>query len=183
MIYAKMLLLIVVGIILGITAIITIKNSKIKTLLTIISIIIFIMVMIVSYQKIVYKDNRFLNCYLYQLSSGSMAPAINTNDYILIMKVDNYKVGDIVTYKTGEKTITHRIIEVNGDKITTEGDSNLGADESINKEMIIGKTMVHGKLLNAFVSYLYIIIIAFITTYLVGQLFVNTKQEKTKFIK
>ena len=170
---AKTLLLIVLGVILAIIALLYIKNDKAKTIITIISAFIFIMMIIVTIQKIEYKDNRFLNLYLYQLSSGSMAPTLKTNDYILIMKTDNYKVGDIVTYKTGDKTITHRIIEINGDKITTEGDSNLGKDESITKEMIIGKTVIHGTFLNAFVIFLNKTIIAFVTTFLVGQLFMS----------
>jgi len=173
----KTILLIALGIVLAIITLMILKNEKVKTILTIISIFIFVLTMIITIQKIEYQDNRFLNLYLYQLSSGSMAPVLNTNDYILIMKTDYYKVGDIVTFKNGDKITTHRIIEINGDKITTEGDSNLGKDDSISKDMIIGKTVIHGKFLNMYVSFLNKIIIAFVTTYLVGILFINKPKD------
>ena len=46
-----------------------------------------------------------------------MEPTLKIGDYILIHKTDNYKVGDIITYKEGNSYITHRIKEIKKNKI------------------------------------------------------------------
>ena len=109
------------------------------------------------------------------MSSGSMAKTLNTNDYILVMRYKNYKEGDIVTFKKEDRLITHRIVKINGNEIITKGDSNFNVDDSITKDIIIGKTVLHGILFNALISFLKYIIISYITTYLVSQLFINKK--------
>ena len=69
-----------------------------------------------------------------------------------------------------------RIVRINGDKVITKRDANFKEDDFITKDKILGKVMIHGKLLNAFVSYLCYIIIAYTMTYLVAQLFPNYKR-------
>lgn len=172
------ILLIVLGIIIGIVLAILIKNKTIKLIINIICIIIFVLVIIIAGQKVIYKDNRVLNCYLYQMSSGSMANTLKTNDYILVKKYNNYKKGDIVTFIKEDRIVTHRIVDINGSKITTKGDANFNVDKpSITKDKIIGKTVFHGALLNALVTSLKFMIIALITTYLVAQLFIKENQK------
>ena len=36
---------------------------------------------------------------IYEVKTGSMEDGIHVGDYILIIKKNNYKVGDVVTYK------------------------------------------------------------------------------------
>ena len=36
---------------------------------------------------------------IYEVKTGSMEDGIHTGDYILIVKKNNYKIGDVVTYK------------------------------------------------------------------------------------
>ena len=173
MLNTSSVLLIGLGIFIGIGLAILIKNKTIKLLLNIICIIIFLLALIISSQKAIYKDNRVLNCYLYQMSSGSMANTLKTNDYILVMKSNNYKKGDIVTFIKEDRIVTHRIVDINGSKITTKGDANFNVDKPITKDKIIGKTIFYGSLLNALVTSLKFMIIALVTTYLVAQLFIK----------
>ena len=155
-----------------------IKNSSIKTLLNVISIIVLVLISIIVVQKIVYKDNKILIYNLYQISSDSMANTLKTNDYFLIRKTNNYKVGDIVTFKREERLVTHRIIRIDGDKIITKGDSNFKEDESITIDRIVGKVIFYGDLLNITILYLKYLIISFVTIFLVTQLFINNNQKK-----
>ena len=155
-----------------------IKNSSIKTLLNVISIIVFVLISIIVVQKIVYKDNKVLIYNLYQISSDSMANTLKTNDYFLIRKTNNYKVGDIVTFKREDRLVTHRIIRIDGDKIITKGDSNFKEDESITIDRIVGKVIFYGDLLNITILYLKYLIISFVTIFLVTQLFINNNQKK-----
>ncbi|MDD4124606.1 MAG: signal peptidase I [Eubacteriales bacterium] len=75
-----------------------------------------------------------------RIQSGSMEPAIQTGDFILIEKADadEIKVGDIITFKSDDPTIkdlpnTHRVDEIiagdNGNiEFITKGDANLTPD-------------------------------------------------------
>lgn len=75
--------------------------------------------------------------------SGSMEPTIHVNDMIIVHAQKDYQVGDIVTYLPKESVtpVTHRIVEKNGDKVTTQGDANNGADPEIEAEQIVGKVV------------------------------------------
>ena len=81
--------------------------------------------------------------------SGSMEPAIKTGSIIVVKPVDEYKIGDVITFgpETRIKTpTTHRIIDM---RVTegvlsyiTQGDTNNAPDrkEILQKE-IIGKVL------------------------------------------
>ena len=70
--------------------------------------------------------------------SGSMESRLSVDDLVIIKATDNYKVNDIVLYQEGESLVIHRIIEIDGDTVTTKGDANNVADEPINKSQIKG---------------------------------------------
>ena len=65
----------------------------------------------------------------YVIVSGSMEPELQVGDVILIKKVnsiDELKVGDTITYLGKEdtfagKTVTHRIVRIEGNTIVTRG--------------------------------------------------------------
>lgn len=76
---------------------------------------------------------------IYRVISGSMQPALQIGDVIIVKKLNNYYERDIITYSNGLTTITHRIIAINNDEVITKGDANEVDDKPINKEQIIGK--------------------------------------------
>lgn len=70
--------------------------------------------------------------------SGSMEDRLSVDDLVIIKATNKYKVNDIVLYQDGDNLIIHRIIKINGDKVTTKGDANNVADEPIQKSQIKG---------------------------------------------
>ena len=70
--------------------------------------------------------------------SGSMESRLSVDDLVIIRATDNYKVNDIVLFQDGNSLVIHRIIEIDGDTVTTKGDANNVADEPINKSQIKG---------------------------------------------
>ena len=70
--------------------------------------------------------------------SGSMESRLSVDDLVIIKATDSYNVNDIVLYQDGNSLVIHRIIEIDGDTVTTKGDANNVADEPINKSQIKG---------------------------------------------
>ncbi|MFP4022593.1 MAG: signal peptidase I [Candidatus Paceibacterota bacterium] len=81
------------------------------------------------------------------VQSGSMEPEIKTGSMIFIRSADEYKVGDVITFKPeieDRTPITHRIIDkdvVNDEDVfITKGDANRTSDmQPINEKEIMGK--------------------------------------------
>lgn len=73
--------------------------------------------------------------------SGSMEPEFSKGDLILVKETLNYEENDIVVFQDGSTLVVHRIIEIDGEKVTTKGDANNEADEPITKEVIKGEVV------------------------------------------
>ncbi len=90
--------------------------------------------------------------------SGSMEPELKINDFVIVKKFDDVSVGDIVTYRRdGDSVETiHRIVKIDGESVTTKGDSNNVLDEAIDKNQItgvyVGKVKYLGNILSFFKS-------------------------------
>ncbi len=77
----------------------------------------------------------------FEVVSGSMSPEIEKWDVILVKIKDDFEVGDIISYKSGDVIITHRIMEINNDVYITKGDANNTMDNPIKKDKIIGEVV------------------------------------------
>ena len=115
-------------------------------ILNIIIAFITLIVIIVGYNyvqlQVMNKDyTNFLGYTVFEVSTGSMAKTLNIYDIILVKITKEVEVGDIITYKKDNELITHRIMEINGNELTTKGDANNTEDEEITKEAIIGKVV------------------------------------------
>lgn len=73
--------------------------------------------------------------------SGSMQPAIDIGDLIVIRQQSEYEVDDIVTYNNGRSLVTHRLISIEGSSGNVKGDANNVADGSIPLSSIEGKVV------------------------------------------
>lgn len=136
--------------------------KRIRSIL--IGIVTFLLVIVVIFNiynfvciKVLNKDIATVNGYaVLEVVSGSMEPNISIGDLIIIdTKVKDYKVKDVVTfYDVNGSFVTHRIIEIFGDKIVTQGDANNTIDEAISKDDIVGRYVFKikgiGYLINSF---------------------------------
>lgn len=79
---------------------------------------------------------------IFKVASGSMVPYLNVGDIIVIKKSDVYKTEDIITYKEGDKSfVTHRIVSIDEDGVTTKGDANNTNDKPVKDDEILGKVV------------------------------------------
>lgn len=136
--------------------------KRIRSIL--IGIVTFLLVIVVIFNiynfvciKVLKKDIATVNGYaILEVVSGSMEPNISIGDLIIIdTKAKDYKVKDVVTfYDVNGSFVTHRIIEIDGNKIITQGDANNTIDEAISKDDIVGRYVFKikgiGYLINSF---------------------------------
>ena len=74
------------------------------------------------------------------VATGSMSGTIEVDDIIFVKLTKDVQVNDVITFKNKDgDIITHRLIQKNEDSYITKGDVNNVADESIQKNQIIGK--------------------------------------------
>lgn len=74
--------------------------------------------------------------------SGSMQPAIEAGDLIIIKEQKKYEKNDIVTYRENQNLITHRVIEANPSEVVTKGDANNTSDKPVLLSDIEGKVIL-----------------------------------------
>lgn len=111
------------------------------------SIIVSIIVIVISYAILGNLSAQNITLYNivnyrnYVVLTGSMEPSISPGDYITVRKVnpDKLKEDDVITFMLDGVVVTHKIVKVEGDLITTQGTANNIADEPINKSSVIGK--------------------------------------------
>lgn len=75
--------------------------------------------------------------------SGSMEPAIMTDELIIVKAQESYETGDIVVYQSGRMLVVHRIVNMDGETATTRGDANNTDDAPIAISQIKGRVIGH----------------------------------------
>lgn len=96
---------------------------------------------------------------MYFIRTGSMSPYLEPGDVIISKKYDGGELvagndGDVVTYygdvNGNVEMITHRVVEIDGEKIVTKGDFNNTVDSPITKNdieaVMVYKTVVIDKI-------------------------------------
>lgn len=137
-----------------------IKNIILDIIIVIL--IIFIIIGFINKKKPV----PIFNYYFFTVMTGSMQDALYPGDSIIVKKVKDYNVGDIITYKQDDIYVTHRIVKINGNKVVTKGDANKDNDPEINKDDILGKLVYHSEILDFIVKNRFFIILGVIVLYL-----------------
>ena len=82
--------------------------------------------------------------------SGSMEPAFSVGDLLIVTEQESYSVNDVVVFQEGRTAVVHRIIAMDGERVTTKGDANNAEDEPFSQGLIRGKVV----LVIPFVGYL-----------------------------
>ncbi len=70
--------------------------------------------------------------------SGSMEPTLYTDDLVVIRKTQDVAVGDVIVFQDGSDLVIHRIVKIDADRITTQGDNNNLPDASISRAAVKG---------------------------------------------
>ena len=151
-----------------------------------VSFIIFI-IFSLTYLFIVVTPRVFKNFYPFGIrtaivTTGSMEPKIKINDYVVVKKPNDIKVGDIVSYtsKDTKNDVIHRIVKIDNNMVTTKGDANNTQDEPINKKQINGIYICKIKYLgNIIVLITKPIVFSVIMTTLVIFMFMDGKKTKS----
>ena len=74
------------------------------------------------------------------VSTGSMSGTIEVNDIIFVKVTTDVEKDDVITFKEDSgNMVTHRVVEVLGNKVITKGDVNNSEDDPISKKDIVGK--------------------------------------------
>lgn len=118
----------------------------VKVITTVLSVIMCLIMLLAAYNffsvKILKNDYSNIFGYtMFEVISGSMEPAIEKWDVILVKIEDEFEVGDIVSFKSDGAFVTHRVVEKKGDTYITKGDSNNTIDNPIHKDQITGKVV------------------------------------------
>lgn len=125
------------------------KINKIKmekTLYNILFISILFSIFIIIYLSL-FSENINISPFgiqILKIESNSMIPEFKKNDIIIIKKVKEYSIGDIVTFvDESGNFITHRIIEKCENEFYTKGDNNNTKDEKkVTYSQILGKVIM-----------------------------------------
>ena len=118
--------------------------NSIKNVILIILAIIFIALLILFIEKYLFKvEYPSVNgVTAFVVKTESMYPVLLTNDIVLVDLEDhNYQVNDILSYKSKNYVITHRVKEINNDKLILRGDANNSDDPEIDKKDVVGKVV------------------------------------------
>ena len=137
------------------------------------SILVLVIILLVAYFALRAMDK----IRIYNVATGSMEDKIHSGDYIFLIRKDNYQIGDVVTFTVNDYFITHRIISMKDDKITTKGDANNLKDNEITKDQIVGKAVYWGGVLNYIINYKFVIAAALVGLYLLSCYFGDGKEE------
>lgn len=118
-----------------------------KIILIIISLFVLlspIITILFTINKKTGKMTYIFNYSSFMVYGSSMNPTIYAGDLVIIKKQDNYLVDDIISYSSDDnKTVTHRIINKNGNFYETQGDNNMFSDkENISNTDIYGKVIL-----------------------------------------
>lgn len=122
------------------------KEGILKKVKQVIYVVVFLVVAFAIVGNMSAKNDKVFNIIKYRnyvVLTGSMEPSISPGDYICVRKVnvDKLKKGDVITFNLNGTIVTHQIVKIEENSITTQGTANNIADEPIEKKQVIGKYM------------------------------------------
>lgn len=86
--------------------------------------------------------------------SGSMEPTFSKGTLLLVKEEKQAEPGQIVVYQSGQELIVHRVIQIQGNLVTTKGDANEAADPVFDASQIKGVVVGWIPFLGSLVSFL-----------------------------
>ena len=107
------------------------------------TLVITLSVYIFVVSEVLKKDYVNIFGYTYfTVATDSMTGTIDINDIIIVKIDDDVNTNDIICYYNAEGVIiTHRIVNINGNMITTKGDALNVVDDRFYRSSVIGKVI------------------------------------------
>lgn len=110
--------------------------------IAIITILIVIAATYVIQTKVQHKQNANIFEYTaFEVVTGSMSGTIEIGDLVIVKITDSVEPDDIIVYQEEDHFVTHRVLEINGEKIVTKGDANSSKDLPISNKQVLGKVV------------------------------------------
>lgn len=101
---------------------------------------IFILIPIILFVLITSRTSLLFGIRSFVVLTGSMEPQVHVGSMVFTIPQNSYGVGDIITFKRGEISITHRIAGIINNQFRTKGDANKSPDpQMVSQSVIIGK--------------------------------------------
>jgi len=84
-----------------------------------------------------------------------MQPALPVGSMVFVMPSTSYIKGDVITFKRGEISVTHRVVDVQENKYITQGDANNAPDNQlVMSSDVIGKNIAVVPFIGRFTAFL-----------------------------
>lgn len=116
------------------------KEITIKIFNLTAGIVIFGLIPLVLFIFLTSRTSALFGVRSYTVMTGSMKPTLPVGSMVFTFPQSMYNVGDIITFKRGDITVTHRIAEISGESITTKGDANNSTDsQKVSLKNVVGK--------------------------------------------
>ncbi|MFA5561009.1 MAG: signal peptidase I [Acholeplasmataceae bacterium] len=113
---------------------------------------------------------RLFGYQIYAVVSQSMAPSVPQYRLVFVNPIKepqaiDFKVDDIVVLKGESIPVLHRIVKIEGDKITTKGDANTALDQETDVSSIKGSYYFSIPLLGLFVIHARLVLIVMLIVF------------------
>lgn len=105
---------------------------------------IILLINVMSFLSLHVFHNHYSNLFGYTyfvVATGSMQESIREQDIVIVKITKDIEIGDVITYRSGDTFITHRVTSINKDVVVTKGDANNTVDKPIKKEQVVGKVV------------------------------------------
>ena len=97
---------------------------------------------VLAAQRLGVKDPAVLGLRSAVVLTGSMSGAIEPDDLVVTHQEASYAVGDIIMFRSGSHTVTHRITAVTAEGYRTRGDANNAEDAAVTPpEDVLGRVI------------------------------------------
>lgn len=123
------------------------KASKIiGYILNILIVLVIIVIILAIYYfvqiKVLNKPYANIIGYtFFEVATGSMEPTIHVGDVIIVKITNDIEENDIIVCKENNSFITHRLLEIQDNKLITKGDANNTEDEPMDRANLIGEVV------------------------------------------
>jgi signal peptidase I len=148
-----------------------------------------LVLLVIGVLVLITSKNPIFGIQSFVVLTGSMEPTIPAGSLILTQKSFEYNEQDIITFKQGSVTVTHRIIALKDGGFQTQGDANNASDQAIVPlDKVLGKEVAFLPYLGSFALFLktlpgFLIFIILPSLIFITMEFWNIKKEYAKHLE